>query len=78
MGVTKRFITKDDVGGDACRGDVKNALLYLMENDKGVNAGYVTRWCGEDQQSILLEVHGKTTAEQITALLLAQKGTLWE
>ena len=77
MGVTKRFVTQDDVGHNPCTSDVKNALLYLMEHDKGVNAGYVTRWCGENGQSILLEVHGKTTADQIVAKLIAEKGILW-
>jgi hypothetical protein len=80
MAVTKHKITLADVGTDIVSfWSIKNALLTHMETERDrtrrrrVSEGWVTMGEGE----ILLEVHGKATAAEIAAEVIALKGTLW-
>jgi len=80
MAVTKHTITMADTGTDITSlGSVRSALLTYMEAERDrtrgrrVSEGWVTRGNGE----ILLEVHGKATAAEIAAEVIALKGTLW-
>jgi hypothetical protein len=74
MAITRRLVTKEEVGLGL---GVKNALLNLMDEDKGVTMGYVTPFAGEDNQSFRLEVHGKTTADKIVEKLMKQQNVMW-
>ena len=80
MAVTKHTITMADTGTDITSlGSVRSALLTHMEAERDrtrrrrVSEGWVTMGDGE----ILLEVHGKATAAEIAAEVIALKGTLW-